>query len=50
MYHVIVNAFLGNYMRCKTQVAIYGRRTFSDTINVTPQPYGQMRYVFLLPT
>jgi len=27
MYHVIVNVFLGNYMRCETQVVTYGRRT-----------------------
>jgi len=26
MYHVIVNTFLGNYMRCKTQVAAYSHR------------------------
>jgi len=27
MYHIIMNTFLGNYMKCKTQVRAYGHRT-----------------------
>jgi len=27
IYHIIVNAFLDNYMKCKTQVMAYGRMT-----------------------
>ena len=44
--------FLGDYMKCKTQVTAYGRRTFALIPSiVTPQPLGPeaLRFPNFLP-